>query len=392
MSASIVKLLDMYPEMTRKVIDQTFEITSAAGGKYRRGLPDPALARFIPQTRYVSAKLAIAKIAERRPTLASIVAVDGEMPLRREPVEFQMEMMGSVKLGRARLFTEEDFDLLREAELYLAANQPEIYQEYVARYMQAPAILTQGVTSLAALLLLQLYANGSTTYIDPETKLGFELSYLSQVPAANRPVALTGTDTWTTANVTTSKPLEHLRDHLNAYYGTGNGVFTLPDALAMSGTVADGMLNSNDTKYKIGRMLGRISDSVTPTAAAIASLPRPSIQECRDWLSREITASAQGTVSIPEFIVSDATYYTMASDGRINQAGTSYLPSNAYVFLTEGVVEGAYVPTATNNYASTMALITEEVSKAPKREKASIDTRFLALCLDPRMLGWRQVA
>lgn len=370
------------------MIDLTFQLTSASGGRYERGLPDPALTRFIPQRRYVSPKLAIAKMAERRPTLASIVAVDGEMPLRREPVEFQIEMVGSVKLGRARLFTEEDYDLLNEARLYLAANMPQVYQEFEERYMQVPAKLTQAVTSLAALLLIQIFASGAATYIDPETGLGFELSYLNQVPATNRPAALTSTDTWTNANVTTSKPLEVIRDHLNAYYGN---VLTLPPAIGMSGAVADGMLNSNDTKLKIGRMLGRISDSVAPNAGAIASLPRPSIQECRDWLSREITSSAQGSLSVPEIVVTDALYYTLDSTGRINQSGTAYHPANQYTFFTEGIVEGAYVPTATNNYAATMALITEEVSKAPKREKASIDTRFLALCTDPRMLGWRQV-
>lgn len=389
MSASIISLLDRYPEPIQRLIDLTFETVSANGVKYRRGLPDPALARFIPQQRYVATELAIAKMAERRPTLASIVGVDGEMPIRREPVEFQIDMVGSVKLGRARLMTEEDFDLLRKAELYLAAQQVEIYREFEQRYMQIPAILTQAVMSLASVLLIQLFASGQCTYIDPETGLGFELSYLSQVPSANRPVGLTSTAQWTTANAATCTPLDNLRDHLNAYY---NSVFTMPDAIGFAALTADAMLNANDTKYKIGRMLGRISDSVVPSAQAISSLPRPTLQECRDWLSREITAAAQGTMAIPEFIVTDAVYYTIDSTKRINPNGIPYHPANQYTFFTENLVEGAYVPTATNGYASTMAIVTEEVSKAPKREKVSIDTRFLALCPDPRMLGWRVVA
>lgn len=404
MSLSIIQLMDRYPESVRETIDLTFQILSSTGARYRRGLPDPALARFIPQNRYVAAKLAFGKLAERRPTLASIVGVDGEYPLRREPVEMTIEMIGSVKLARARLLTEEDFDLLREAEMYLAGNVPEMYNAFVERYTQVPAILTQAVMSLASLLLLQVFASGATTYIDPETGLGFELSYSSQIPSAHTPAALTGNARWDSTGGSSlaagfAKPLEVLRDHLNAYYGipgtaglgANAGTLMLPQAIAMSSTVANGMLSAADTRLKIARFKGMLTDSVAATDAFALSLPRPKIEDCRDWLANEITPAAQTGVTMPEFIVSDAVYFTLANDGRISNTPTPYLPSDRYVFMNEGLVEGAYVPTATNDYAATMALVTEEVSKAPKREKASIDTRFLALCTDPRLLGWRVV-
>jgi hypothetical protein len=414
MSTSIISVLDRYPEAIRETIDLTFSMTSSTGAKYRRGLPDPALARFIPQNRYPATKLAFAKMQERRPTLASIVGVDGEYPLRREPVEFGIEMVGSVKLARARLLTEEDFDLLREAEMYLAANIPDLYNAFVERYTQIPAILTQAVTSLASLLLLQVFGSGAATYIDPETRLGFELSYLNQIPGTHVPLPLVGAAQWTGANLTTlagAKPLENLRDHLNAYYGAPStagfgtssisvggsstaaaaGTLMMPQAIAMTSSIAGAMLAAADTKLKIARFKGTLTDSVAATDAVANALPRPSIEDCRQWLANEITVAAQNAAVIPEIIISDAVYFTLGSDGRISPVPTPYLPTDRYVFLNEGIVEGAYVPTATNDYANTMALVTEEVSRAPKREKASIDTRFLALCTDPRSLGWLKV-
>jgi hypothetical protein len=384
MSISIISLLNRYPEEIAKTIDLTFQLTSATGEKYRRGLPDPALKKFIPMLRYAMAKLALQKIGERRPTLASIVGVDGEIPIRREPVDLSIETVGSAKLARGRLFTEEDFDLMREAEMNLAVNNPQAYQAFVDRYMQTPAYLTQTIVSLASVLLLQLFSTGVCAYIDPETGLGFELSYLSQVPVTNRPAA--PATLWSVS--ATATPLSNIKDHLNSYYGN---VFMMPEAIVLSSAIADAILNADDTKIKIGRLQGRVTDSATPGVGFAASLPRPSLEECRQWLTREITAAAQSSVGVPEIIVSDANYFTIAANGMINPNGTPYFASNTYWFANSALVEGAFVPTATNDYASTMAFVTEDVSKSPRREKATIDTKFLALCSDPRLLGWRQV-
>lgn len=384
MSISIISLLNRYPEEIAKTIDLTFELTSATGEKYRRGLPDPALKKFIPMLRYAMAKLALQKIGERRPTLAFIVGIDGEIPIRREPVDLSIETVGSAKLARGRLFTEEDFDLMREAEMNLAVNNEAAYQAFVDRYMQTPAYLTQTIVSLASVLLLQLFSTGTCTYIDPETGLGFELSYLSQVPVTNRPAA--PAILWSVPG--TATPLPNMRDHLNAYYGN---VFMMPEAIVLSSSAADAMLNADDSKIKIARMLGRVTDSVAPGAGFAASLPRPTLADVKQWLGNEITSAAQASVGVPDLIVSDAQYFTIAANGTINTNGTPYFATNTYWFANSGLVEGAFVPTATNDYASTMAFITEDVSKSPKREKATIDTKFLALCSDPRMLGWRQV-
>lgn len=382
---SIISLLDKYPEPINRTIDLTIEQMSSTGVRYQRGLPDPALQRFMPIARYAAAKLALQKIKERRPTIAYIVGVDGEIPRRREPLELSMETIGSAKLARGAVYTESDFDLLREAEMYLANNNPEIYAAFTEQYLQAPARLTQSIMILASALLTQIYTSGACTYVDAETKLGYELSYLTQVPSAHRPAALSGNALWSAA--ATATPLPNLATHLNNFY---DSMFMMPEAIVMSSTAANAMLNANDTKDKIGRLQGRLTTSTDPSSA-LGTMPRPTIQECRDWLAREVTTAAQGSVSVPEIIVSDGVYFTYTAAGAINDTAVRFFPADTYFFAEENAVEGAFVPTATNNYAQQFAFVTEEISRSPRRESASIDTRFLALVPDPRKLGWRKV-
>jgi hypothetical protein len=381
MAQSIIDIIERYPEAIQKTVNLSFDMTSSTGAKYKRGLIDPAMRRFMPMTRYISARLAFRKVSDVKPTLAFIVGTDGEYPLRKEAVELSLEMVGSIKIARARLLTEEDFDLLREAELHLRANEVEVYNQFVRGFLQEPAYLTQAVVSLCQVLLAQLFSQGMCTYIDPETHLGFELSYINKIPATNRPLPLTGTQLWT--DPVNSKPLENLRSHFDAYYKNVN---TLPEVLGMPSAAGDAMLNANDTRLKIARMKGFFFE-VTPET--IGSLPRPTVEDCRTWLSNEVTTAAQGGLTIPQFVVSDSFYYSEDANG--NEISVPYFSSDSYYFLNEGIMEGAYVPTATNDYASTLAIITEVISKAPKREKVSIDTRFLASCSDPRYLGWRKV-
>lgn len=385
MSVSIVSLLDSYREPIQISIDLTLQQMSADGRRYQLGLPDPALQRFMPINRYPVAKLALQKIRERKPTIAYIVGVDGEIPVRREPLDLSIETIGSAKLARGMVFTEADFDLMREAEMYLAANNPDVYNVFVEQYMQTPAFLTQSIIILANVLLTQIYFAGACTYVDPETRLGYEISYVSDIPTAHRPAALSGGALWSAAS--TATPLTNLRDHLNAYY---NSLYMMPPAIVMSSTAADAMLEANDTKVKLARASGRLTSEADP-ATALASMGRPTIEEVRGWLAREVTSAAQGGAQVPEIIVSDAVYYSYNADGSVADSPTRFFPSHTYFFAEEGLLEGAFVPTATNDYGPNFAFITEQISLSPRRERAAIDTRFIALCPDPRKLGFRRV-
>lgn len=375
---SVIELLNRYPVTIDKSVDLTFEAIGQQG-TYELGKIDPVLLRFIPMRRYADTKLALMKFKRQKPWIARIIGVDGEYPLMKDKVELTEEMVGSAKIGLASLMTEKDFDYLRDAEYRLRAQEAAVYAALIEPYLRIPAKLTDSVLNVCQIIVIEIFKAGQCTYQDPETGLGFKLDYTDQIPAANTPAALTGTDLWTdSANAT---PLLNMRDHFNAYF---DEVKRFPQAVQMPGAVADAMLNAEDTKNRIAIMNG----SRGLTAGDIAALSKPEIGDVITWLRRNANANAYNS-PMPEFLISDSVYYETALDGV--ETEKTHLTNDSYVFMTDNLVEGAFVPTATNDYALSFAIVNEVVSQAPRKEKISIDTRFLGVCSDPRYLGWRKV-
>jgi hypothetical protein len=389
MSLSIVSLIREHEPTIRESIDLTLTRRIAGGGRLQDGEPDPNMDRFIPLEGFMDDIVALQKIKEQPPTIAFIVAVDGDIPTIREQVELTQETIGYAKLAVAQIFLEADLDLLRQARLRLSAGNPAAYEALIKGYVKSPAEMTAMITRLTKVLLTELLCTGACTYVDPMTGNGFQISYTAQIPSGNFGVALTGVNLWSAS--TTATPLTNLKDHLNLYY---DNLYTLPPTIAMSSTVGNAMLNADDTKLKIARMkVGALTDLAAPNATQIGQLPRPTLEECRTWLSNEITVAAQGSQSAPEFLITDAVWYPRLATGLIDRSGKKpYMNTTGYVFLTEGIVSGAYLPTATNDFANTIALATDDKYKLqPRQEYVGVDTRVMPLVRDPRYLGGRKV-
>lgn len=389
MDLSIVGLIkDTLPVVT-ETIDLTLQRAIQGGGTIQDGEFDPNLEKFIAMAYYESDLIALAKLKEQPPSVAFVVATDGDVPLIRDQMEVSLEAMGRAKLAVAQLFLEADKDELRRAQIQLAAGLSGVYKALIEAYVMAPAKLTAMMLRLWRVLLIELLTTGACTYVDPHTRLGFQVSYTSQIPPGNVLAPLTGSNLWSAP--ATCKPLENLRDHLNGYY---TNLFRLPDAIVMSSAQADQMLNAQDTRIKIAWLNGAVNTASAIDAAQLANMRRPTLQDCRDWISNEITAAAQGGATVPELIVTDAVYYPRNSNGTINRSGrTSYLPASSYVFMTEGLLEGAMLPTAVNGYAPEVGVVLDsEYKKQPPQEYVGVEMGVMPIMKDPRFIGSRKVA
>jgi hypothetical protein len=389
MVLSIVALLREHEPTIVESIDLTLKRRIEGGGRLQDGEPDPNLDIYCPIEGFLDDIVALQKIKEQPPSIAFIVGVDQDIPLIREQMELTQETMGKAKLGVAQIFLEADLDLLRDARLRLSAGNNAGYEALIAGYVKTPAMLSAMITRLAKVLLLELCATGTCTYVDPLTGLGFQISYAAQVPVGNFLAPLSGGALWSAP--LTAIPLTNLRDHLNAYF---DNLFTLPPVIAMSSTQANQMLNAADTKVKIALMKGNLTVLSAPDATQVANLPRPSIVDCQMWIENEITAAAQSSGAAPRFLVSDAQYYPRRADSTIDRGNRKpYLPVGTYVFFTPGIVSGAFLPTATNDYEKTIAIVLdEEYKKQPREEYVGVDTRLMPLVRDPRYLAGRKVA
>jgi hypothetical protein len=394
MTLSIVSLLKEHEPTIQESIDLTLKGRIAGGGRLQAGEIDPNLSKFIPLAGFMDDLVALQEIKEQPPTIAFIVAVDGSIPTIREQVELTQRTLGYAKLGVAQIFLEADLDLLRQAKLRLSAGNPAAYEALIKGYVKAPAEMTAMLVRLGQVLLAELIATGACTYIDPLTGNGFQISYSTIIPVGNYPVALTGADLWSAA--ATAKPLENLRTHYNTYY---DNLFTLPPINAMSSTVMNAMLNAADTRLKIARMeSGRLTVLDNPDATQVMQLPRPKIQQCEEWLSNEITVAAQtqsggDSLTVPKFLVTDSVWYPRKTDGTIDYANKKFFLNNTgYVFLTEGIVSGAFLPTATNEFEQTIAVaMDDKYQLQPRQEYVGVDTRIMPFVRDARYLGGRRV-
>lgn len=379
---NFLDIFDRYNKLVSKLIDDTFNVVTNSGKDLLPGYPDPAISAFTKITKTDIVKMVFLRMGNNRPSFGAIVGVDGEYPLIKKFATFSEEDVKKVKLAIATEYLEADYELLHDMELYQAASRNDYYNQMLDQILLTPAKLTEAITILATKLLIDLFY-GSCQYIDRLTGLGWEMSYLADVPIENKPLALTGVSLWTAS--TTAKPLEDLSAHLRAYYRNAR---RMPDAIAMPSAIAEFILACDDTKLKIIRQRGYFG---TTTPELMSSMGRPTLDDVVEWLKGDIVSFS--SVALPKFIVSDAVYSPYQVDSLTNNTtflDVPFLRSDHYVFLTKNVVEGSYTPTATNDFKSPLAFYIKD-DNAPKKERSSVDTNFIGYCINPKVLGWRKV-
>lgn len=376
-------IFEKYQGLVIKIIEDSMVVVSSNTKDVLPGYPDPQIKAFVKLDKTIYPEIAFLKMGDNRPLFAAIVGYDGEYPLVKQRGTFTEERVEEIKLAIATAFNEADYKLFRKLDLYKRAQNNEFYNAVIEKILITPAKLTEAITILGTKLLIDLFY-GECRYIDLLTGLGWEMSYLDMIPSSNRPLPLTGALLW--SNPTTAKPLEDLARHLQFMLDNAR---SMVDAIAFSGTVAAAMLNADDTKVKIIRSRGFMG-AIDPTI--MTSVARPTLEECRDWLKGEMLAFS-GAVTVPRFIVSEAVYSPYRVDNinnNLTYLDVPFLRSDGYVFLTNGIIEGYFTPTATNNFQSPLAFYTK-IENAPRKESTSIDSSFIGYCLNPKKLGWRKV-
>lgn len=381
---NFTEIFEKYWDLVIKIIDDTVTVVSSNTTEVLPGYPDPQISAFVTIARSIYPEIAFMKMGNTRPLFGAIVGYDGEYPLVKKRGTFTEERVEEVKLAIATAFNEVDYKMLRQLALHQRAQNNEFLNAIIEEILVTPAKLTEAITILATKLLIDLFY-GECQYIDTLTGLGWEMSYMDAIPTSNRPLPLTGAALW--SSPATAKPLENLASHLQTIYDNSR---SMVEAVAFPSAVALGLLNARDTKVKIIRSRGYMG---ALDEELMTSIARPTIQECRDWLSNEILTFSSGGIQVPQFLVSDAVYSPYRIDtiqNNLTPLDVPFLRPDGYVFLTKGIIEGLFTPTATDEFRSPLAFFTKK-ENAPRRESTSIDTSFIGYCLNTKKLGWRKV-
>jgi hypothetical protein len=382
---SVVELLNARMEKVTKTVDLTLTRESATGVSYVDGDPDPAFAPFMPLQNYMDSELAFMKLQRGRPELAYVVALDQEIPTDRVRVQLSTETVGKLKIAKEVVFTEEDYELVRKAEMLsrMGPGGQKAAQEIRNVFMAKPAALAQSVKNTLAYLTMRAMVIGRCEYIDPRTNFAVDLSYVAQIPAGHLAATKTGTGRWSQA--VTANGIQDIVDHLNVYYAS---FLRYPPFIGMGSVEWMNLRNQNSTRDIVARGRGLITEVGTPDPIAYANMPPPTLEEVASEISRRLSRG-NGQPGAVQLLVTDAVAYRRAADGM--PISSLYLPAGYYGFFWPRMAEQAVVPSAANNYAGGLATNTDVLRKDPPLENVTVSGYCIPLIMDARMIGSRNV-
>lgn len=384
MPAALLELINSSMPLINRTVDLTLSRQSADGRVYEDGYPDPVLDPFMPIMSYPDPVLALLKLQRFAPTIARIIATDSDAPNERAKLTISQELMGNLKLAKARLLTEEDANILERARLLELGGSAQAAQEIRNVYLQSPALLTQGVINLSTMLALRVATLGKCLYTDPLTNIPAELDYTAQIPSAHLPAAKTGNGRWN--QFATADGIADLVALCNAYYTT---LRRFPPFIVMSRRTALDLVSQNSVREMWARQTLGIVDSSAVDSTAMTRLPQPTVSDVSEIVSRRLMNTG-GNGGATQIVVSDAVFYQQDSTGTVTTA-SPFIP-DGYVFAAvPGFIERAFVPTAENNFGGGLVTIAEEVSRFPMRSRLAVVGRGLPLVPDPRLIAAQNV-
>lgn len=386
MAYSIPELINQKSKEIERLIDLTLS-QQGSSGSYRNGDFDPALTPYFSTPFYAMPILAWMKIKEYRPTLAHIRGEEGEVLAERDRMDLTVEEMGSFCVSTGVVWTEADYRLIDQLTQIAssAGKGAEAYKAIIDHFLVQPATLTARIIRTWLMLACRVATIGKTLYTDPKSGIAIEVDYTSKIPAGFLAAAKTGTARW--SQLATATPLVDLADHLNVVYGAtpDAGIKTFPKAVAMSRSMADNLRNAAATKLDFARLRG--------LDTATANLPVPTLEECATLLAQKLTTTP--AAAIPEFIVTDAIYYSLDKAGTRTSA--PFIPADYYVFLWENVIEAARVPTLTSKVLGIpetqgVAIVNKKPEQdIPVHGSLLADSAGMILVSDPRFIASRNV-
>lgn len=355
-----------------KTLDETFYELLEPGAKTTE------LERQMKAMSYSDTDMFLAKIRRGLPTVGSLIAPEMEVPNSRSlMMSLDIETVSHLKIGKSVLHTETEMRKIYDMKR-MAANSGNaaMFREFEDAMIWNLQTLAIGVMQKSIVLASQIQSTGAGTYTDPLTGVQWAISYADKIISALTPAALTGVNVWTAA--ATAKPIGNLRTHAKLWYDQF-GYY--PAEVTMRRATFDLIAECLDTKTIMMANAGgdnpasTMIDAILPTDEQVIQLirQRAKIENVTiiDSYYAEETHDAAG---IPQIVQS------------------KYVPANLYYFTEPDNIERAWLPTAEKKFTAGMFQLTEEVSKAPIRERSVVIGCCVPVAHDPRKIAYRTVA
>jgi hypothetical protein len=360
-NASIVEFLGRNTRTITQIVDQTF---------FRLLEPMTLIDQIMPSTNYVARELLILKLVRHRPTVASIVAEEQEIPPSRPRAQLNEELLGVLNLGKKLEFKARDYELMYDLMRYAreaGARGAQMEAELKKHFFGLVADLIPPIYEKMTVLSLKIATTGSCVFTDPLTGARVDLSYDDTI-ANHFPAALAGNNVWT--NVA-STPLANLEKHARDYF---NNLGMWPQRVVMRFSMLRNIADTTEAKVAWLRNNGNSADD--PTGVYLSD------EQVIDMVRRRTRCQSVDLLDIQ--------YSEEQEDGTI--VDKYFLEDNYYFFARDGFLERAFVPTVEKDFAGGVFLNSKVVEEAPRRERSVAMANGVPMVADPRYLAARKVA
>jgi len=334
------------------------------------------LDRLIPATSYPSRSILINRMITHRPTLATIIAEDAEVPPSRPQMILNEELLGNCKIGKKYQWNERDQKQLLELQ---QGNLPQATKIAIENYFFGTiGDLVPSIYDKSMRMAMEIALTGSVDFTDPISKAKFKMSYTTT--SGHIPAALTSTALWSAA--TTATPLQNLQDHAETVYNT---LGKFPDSVSMHRTQLRQVAATNEAKIAwLTRTGGSGTTSQDLTGVFLS-----------DMMVKELIGERVNPNTGAEVIINDAKYSEENADGTISDKFFLAVGANTgyYQFGWDGYIERGFVPTIENKLASGIYVVNgQKTDDVPHRYWTTAVANFVPVVKDPRYIAARKVA
>jgi len=338
--------------------------------------------RVMPATFYADPLMIIRRFTKHRPTVATLISEDAEVPPSRPQFAMNEETLSRAKIGKKYAWKGADMDLLQK--LNNPTTTPALRTLIENEFFGTVAGLVPAIYDKSKLLTVPVALTGSTTFTDPISGVQFALSYADSLVAEHMPVPLTAGARWSIP--ATCLPLQNLQDHAEAlYYTSSNPLGMYPSYVFMNRVNFIRIRDSNEAKIAYLRELGN-STSGTPDFSGL-TIPDAYLE---GMIARRV--NPRGTCKVVQL---DAKISEEQTNGTIIDKFLMAVDGNTdyYFFGWDGYIERAFTPPVESMGAGGGIYIVngQKTDDIPHRYWTTAAANFVPIVRDPRMIAARRV-
>ena len=368
----MANILDFYSgqatQITR-IVDQTYRLVLAN--------QDSILAQIAPVVDYADSMLLIMKFSRSKPTIASLIGNEQELPIGASRVVISEALLQEARIGKQHVFNNEDFIAMNRLTAALMNRLPDsgLVTDFMNIFFGYAGEMPTAIVEKLTLILMSILISATVDYNDPLTGAKFNLTYPDAITTGLNQLLFTATplpaDLWTT--VATANGLAQLETHAR----TWNIVFgTWPQRLVMRSSLLLSLKLQTTTRQAVASSRGYAA-----TAGDVASI----------YISDEdVINQIKMRTHVAEVLLLDAMYSVEDSLGNISDL--FFMPDTHYFFNEDNNVQRAFVPTPEKDFAPGIYVNWRSLNDAPRRERIAGVGAGIPAVFDGRKLAARRVA